>query len=49
MERGELLAEGHQQDTSARVSSQKQLGPKGLEATQPRRQLLKEFGQGRTS
>lgn len=34
---------------SAHVPSQEHLGPKGLEATQPHMQLLKEFSEGRVS
>lgn len=42
----ELLAEG---PSRTQVCSQEHVGPKGLEATQPKRQLLMGFSQGRIS
>lgn len=40
----DLLAEGPQQDAClAHVTSREHVGLKGLEATQPQMQLLKEF------
>lgn len=54
-ERGELVASGLGSELLAegpsrtQVCSQEHVGPKGLETTQPKRQLLKGFGQGRIS